>query len=225
MDILEFKMRKRLLFLATTAFLMTACETSGVKDDYSVEKKTIPAVRVDLKKDVASGKICAWEAAHSENEKLLALMNCLRSLPINCGDVQGPATGLVWEPALVNAAQEHSNDMAENNYLSHKGSFKESDITAYNLGLQRGSTPKERAKNSNFDGERVSENITKTIAQNSDVSDDDIIAGVEQLLNTKEGCENIEDAYIDSIGIAKATREINGKTYIYWTQLFGAKKH
>ncbi len=218
-------MRKRLLLLATAAFLIAACETSEIKNDYSVEKKTIPAQRVDLKADVASGKICTWEAAHSENEKFLALVNYLRTLPINCGDVQGPATLLVWDPTLANAAQEHSNDMAINNFLSDNGSFKESDITAYNLGLKRGSTPKERAKNSGFEGERVIENVAKTIAENGDVSDDDIIAGVEELLNTKEGCRNIEDGYVDSLGVAKATREIKGKTYIYWTQLFGAKKH
>ena len=216
-------MKKNLFLFIATALLITACETTGSEEGYSIEKKTIPAVRVDLKRDIEDGKICGWDAAHSENEKLLALMNYLRSLPINCGDVQGPATGLVWDEALVNAAQEHSSDMAENNFLSHNGSFKQSDITAYNLGLTRGSTSKERAKNSGFDGKRLRENIVKTLAINGEVGDDDLIAGVEKLLNTEGGCRNIVDGYMERVGIAKATNEIDGKNYIYWTQLLGAK--
>ena len=217
-------MKKNLFLLIVTALLITACETTSSGDEgYSSEKKTIPAARVNLKRDIDDGKICAWDAAHSENEKLLALMNYLRLLPINCGDVQGPATALVWDETLVNAAQEHSSDMAENNFLSHNGSFKQSDITAYNLGLTKGSTPKERAKNSGFDGKRLHENIIKTLAVNGEIGDDDLIVGVEKLLNSEEGCRSIMDSYMERVGIAKAISEIDGKNYIYWTQLLGAK--
>jgi len=217
-------MKKKILIILVPIFIFTACDTTEIKDDYSVEKKSIPVTRVDLKKDVEENRVCAWNGAHSESEKFTALVNYMRTLPINCGDVQGPTTLVVWDTSLYSAAKEHSEDMALNDLISHKGSFKKSDIAAYDLGLNGGSTPKERAKNNGFKGSNIKENIAKIVSITGDVSDNDIISGVEKLLNTKEGCSIIMDGNVNSFGMAKSTREINGKTYIYWTQLFGARK-
>lgn len=219
------KMRGKLLLLLATTLLATACKRTEIREDYSVEKRIIAVADVDIRKDIREHKICpTWSSAKSESEKFLSLINYLRTQPINCGEVQGPATLLVWDASLENAAQEHSDDMAQNDLLSHNGSFKRSDITAYALGLQMGSRAEDRAKNSDFDGDRVVENIAKTTTDSDDLSDDAIIDGIEALLSSKDGCKHLMDGTMESVGMAKTIKESDGKKYIYWTQLLGVKR-
>jgi uncharacterized protein YkwD len=219
-------MKTKILFLFIASLLTTGCQLQDTESNaYSSTKETIPVVRINLRKDVSNGLVCEWSAAHSIEEKYLALINYLRAQPINCGDVSGPTTCLTWNTNLYNAAQEHSNDMAQNNFVSTKGSFKADDITAYDLGLSSGSSPSQRAINSGFNGDNIREVITKSIATNQSVSDDDIINGVEKLLNSKNGCSILMNGYVDSVGMAQSTRQIDGKTNIFWTQLFGSQKH
>lgn len=212
-------MKTRLLALTVIVVLFSGCQIDRSSDSYSRQRASISSVNVDLKQDILDNKVCEWSAAHSQQEKFLALVNYLRTQPINCGRVVGPTTIVIWNGNLANAAQEHSDDMAQNGKLSHTGSATSSDIAAYSLGLKGGSTPQQRAKNSNFDGKNVVENISKEPLAGDTVTDDNIITAVENLLNSN--CENIMDGNMDAFGMAQTTKSVNGKSYSYWTQVFG----
>lgn len=217
-------MTKILLFLLSI-LVISGCDTNKFDSDksYTVEKKTIPASSVSLKHDVDSGIVCAWNDAKNENEKYLALVNYVRALSINCGSIQGPATCMAWDSSLYRAAQEHSDDMAKNEKLSHRGSGKSSDITAYDDG-KSSSSAEDRAKYHGFRAWKLAENIAKVPLSSAEFSDEDIINGVQAMLNSDNGCQNLMDGYMDSVGIAKSIKEENGKKFIYWTQLVGSNK-
>jgi uncharacterized protein YkwD len=217
------KMKTKILILLSTIAILSGCQTEDIGDSYSSERASLSSVNVNLQKDIDDDKVCEWTAAHNQEEKFLAIINYVRTLPINCGDVQGPTTTLIWNGSLYSAAKEHSEDMAQNNFVATNGSGSATDVTAYNLGLDSGSTPRQRASNYGYKERIVYENDAKTVASNGELSDDDIITTVENLLKEKKHCENIMNGYVDSFGMSASTRTIDGTTYIYWTQLFGGK--
>ncbi|HGZ69957.1 MAG TPA: CAP domain-containing protein, partial [Nitratifractor sp.] len=179
------KMKTKILILLSAVAFLGGCQVDEIGDSYSSERASLSSVNVDLQKDIDDDKVCEWTAAHNQEEKFLALINYVRTLPVNCGDVQGPTTILTWNGSLYSAAKEHSEDMAQNNYVSNTGSGTATDITAYNLGLTTGSSPKQRANSYDYKESIVYENVAKTLASNGEVSDDDIVTTVENLLKDK----------------------------------------
>ncbi len=218
-------MKLKLLIASTVILLATGCETLNKNQTYSKEREVLPSVSIDLQKDIQEKKVVDWNNAHNLEGKYLALINYLRVQKIDCGcgDVQGPTTVVTWRGPLYSAAKEHSNDMAKNDIVSENGSGTETDITAYNLALKGGSSPKQRAASYDYKERLILENSVKTLAQSVDVTDSDIVKTVESMLYDKKQCAHMMNGYVDSFAMAQSTGEKNGKTYIYWTQLFGGK--
>ncbi|HHD74598.1 MAG TPA: CAP domain-containing protein, partial [Nitratifractor sp.] len=151
-------MKTKILILLSAVAFLGGCQVDEIGDSYSSERASLSSVNVDLQKDIDDKKVTGWYCAHNQEEKFLAIINYVRTLPINCGDVQGPTTILTWNGSLYSAAKEHSNDIAQNDYLSNSGSGTATDITAYNLGLDSGSTPKQRASSNGYKERIVYEN-------------------------------------------------------------------
>lgn len=128
-----------------------------------------------------------------QNE-LRQLVNDVRLRGCNCGGVAYPAVGaVVWNDKLAQAAKNHSDDMATNNYFSHTS--------------PSGQTVENRLANVGYNWRTYGENIAQGYA-----SAEDVIAG---WLASTGHCQNIMDGDFTEMGVAVNT---NGN---YWTQVFG----
>ena len=132
----------------------------------------------------------------------LRLINQARSVGRYCGEKYYVATTPVrWSQQLTLAAKRHSNDMAEHNFFSHKGS----------------------------DGNRVSVRATRAgyhwrnIAENIHAGSDTTTKAVTDLIGSPGHCENIMDPNYQEMGAACSRR--SATTYVtYYTQTFGRRR-
>lgn len=138
------------------------------------------------------------EPAVSEPE-MLNRVNQARTVARYCGDTYFEAVPAVtWNDRIVTAAQGHSDDMAENNFLSHTGS--------------NGSSAGERLAAAGYDWTAYNENIAAGYASAEAV--------VQGWLDSPGHCSNIMSPYIKEIGSAYASR--SDSVYgIYWTLVGG----
>lgn len=130
------------------------------------------------------------QATQQDAEEMLTLVNDLRA-----------ASGIapvVLNAKLNQAADDHSYDMAHNNYFSHTG--------------LNGSTFSQRANLAGYEGSPRSENIA---AGNSTV-----VNTFNQWANSSGHLNNMLNSDVNEMGIGHASD--NGSTYThYWTQMFG----
>lgn len=123
----------------------------------------------------------------------LEQINRIRSDARSCGRVlQGAAAPLSYQCTLAGAAQQHSDDMARYEMLSHLGS---DGLDAYRRLQQQG-----------YEATTLGENIAMTSAADSDV--------VQQWLASPGHCRNIMDGTFTSVGMGQAIAD-NGN--VYWT--------
>ncbi|GMF21816.1 unnamed protein product [Phytophthora fragariaefolia] len=108
---------------------------------------------------------------------------------------------LCMNKKLENAAQGHSNDMAANNYLSHKGSDN--------------STMSQRIKAAGYDRTACGENVAAGHTSVKQV--------VEAWMASKRHRENILRAKFTMFGCGYAYNE-NSDYQHYWTQNFGTSR-
>ncbi|MED7669077.1 CAP domain-containing protein [Pseudomonas moraviensis subsp. stanleyae] len=138
--------------------------------------------------------------AQSEGQKLLAQLNTARSLARQCGGQSfAAAPPLAWNATLGTVAQDHSRDMANNNYLDHKD--------------RDGRTPGDRAELSGYGGQLVGENIA--------AGQDTVGKVVDGWLASPGHCANLMNPQYQELGAAYAT-DPKSNAGIYWTAMFGA---
>ncbi|VVO52674.1 hypothetical protein PS865_00367 [Pseudomonas fluorescens] len=138
--------------------------------------------------------------AQSEGQKLLAQLNTARSQARQCGGQSfAAAAPLAWNATLGTVAQDHSRDMANNNYLDHKD--------------RGGRTPGDRAELSGYSGQLVGENIA--------AGQDTVGKVVDGWLASPGHCANLMNPQYQELGAAYAT-DPKSNAGIYWTAMFGA---
>jgi uncharacterized protein YkwD len=138
--------------------------------------------------------------AQSEGQKLLAQLNTARSQARQCGGQSfAAAAPLAWNATLGTVAQDHSRDMANNNYLDHKN--------------RDGRTPGDRAELSGYSGQLVGENIA--------AGQDTVGKVVDGWLASPGHCANLMNPQYQELGAAYAT-DPKSNAGIYWTAMFGA---
>jgi uncharacterized protein YkwD len=138
--------------------------------------------------------------AQSEGQKLLAQLNTARGQARQCGGQSfAAAAPLAWNATLGTVAQDHSRDMANNNYLDHKD--------------RDGRTPGDRAELSGYSGQLVGENIA--------AGQDTVGKVVDGWLASPGHCANLMNPQYQELGAAYAT-DPKSNAGIYWTAMFGA---
>jgi uncharacterized protein YkwD len=141
--------------------------------------------------------------AASVSRTILELVNAARVTGRRCGSKYfGPAAPLALDPALTQAALQHSRDMAEHDAFDHRG--------------RDGSTPNVRIERAGFGAHRiVGENIATGAMTPSEVT--------EGWLASPAHCENIMDSRFTLIGIAFA-ENLRTTSAVFWTQDFAARR-
>ncbi|MEE1673808.1 carbohydrate binding domain-containing protein [Agarivorans aestuarii] len=131
--------------------------------------------------------------------ELLAAVNEARSVGRSCGGTYYAATTAVqFHQSLQLAAQEHSDNMANNNFFSHTG--------------QDGSDSNDRAKKHGYDKYWAGENIGAGYGSVADV--------MNGWLNSEGHCRHIMNSNHKDFGGASAENS-NSSYRIYWTLLLG----
>jgi uncharacterized protein YkwD len=134
------------------------------------------------------------------SRRVLELTNQARAHARRCGSEAFPAAPpLVLAPsALERAAVEHSQDMANHNYMDHTG--------------RDGSTPADRVTRTGYKWKAIGENLASGILTPEDA--------VNGWVGSPHHCENLMSARFTQMSVAYAVNaSSNGG--IYWTQLFG----
>lgn len=132
-------------------------------------------------------------------EMMLNAINQLRSRPQQCGKKLMPAVApLKWNTILALSAQKHAEDMANNQFYSHKN--------------KHGLDPFERHKRDGYQGWGGVENIGagyETLA--------DTLAG---LMESPTHCQTLMNQYITEVGMAHVFHA-QSPYRNYWVQNFG----
>jgi uncharacterized protein YkwD len=154
--------------------------------------------RIVLARPLLSAKL---GDAQSEGQKLLSELNVARSQARQCGgQAFAAAAPLAWNATLGTIAQDHSRDMANNNYFDHKD--------------RDGRTPGDRAELAGYSGQQVGENIA--------AGQDTVHKVVEGWLASPGHCANLMNPQYQELGAAYAT-DPKSSAGIYWTAMFGAQ--
>ena len=132
-------------------------------------------------------------------ERVLKLVNEARAHPRACGDKSLPAAPPVrWNAVLAGVAQSYSEDMAQHNYMAHKG--------------RDGSMVNDRVNRTAYRWRSLGENLASGMATAE--------AAVEGWLKSPGHCTTLMDAQYVEMGVAYAFSE-ESRSGMYWTQLFG----
>lgn len=144
----------------------------------------------------------------------LNAINQARSQTQDCGykGIKPPVPALAWNTKLYEAAQIHSNDLAQSNTFDHTGSGTSTDIVAQAQHPGAGSTPSERIEYEGYLWSSYGENIAAGQSTLSSV--------ITAWLNSPGHCANIMSPNFTEVGMAKVTNA-NSTYKIYWTQDFG----
>ena len=140
------------------------------------------------------------EDASAIAARMAEVVSVARSHSRSCGGVNYAATGaVVWNTLLGDAAAGHSDDMAENNFLSHTGSD--------------GLSPADRATNAGYNYERIGENIGGGQSTSTAV--------IAAWLDSPDHCAVLMDPLMDEIGAA-CSRNSDSDLDTYWTLMLGS---
>jgi len=156
--------------------------------------------------------------SQSQKEEFINAVNSARADTQDCGKkgIFGPAPALSWSDELYKSAYEHSRDMAINGVVEHQGTNKNSDWTAKDLKLGRGSYFYERAEHNGYiEYKVVEENVAGGTYFNTaqDV--------VEAWLESDGHCASLMNKEVKEFGMAHVKE--NTKYTHYWSQEFGAR--
>jgi uncharacterized protein YkwD len=133
-------------------------------------------------------------------EKMLILINNARRSARNCGyKIFTPAGEVTWNATLARAALNHSVDMAEKDFVSHKGS--DGEAVSY------------RAEEVGYSWITVGENISAGREDSEEV--------VAAWLQSPDHCENIMRKSYTEIGAA-CFHNKDTKYKTFWTVVFGS---
>ena len=165
--------------------------------------------------------------SESIKQDYLDAINAARAIEQDCGSegIKPAVFPLVWNDKLYSAAAEHSVDLAAWNNgvttvaeastrFSHEGSGTDSDWTAKQLELRRGSTARERVEYSGYKWQASGENIA------AGTTTDTAVAVVQQWLDSPPHCANLMSSNYTEVGMAMV-EDANSFYIHYWTQNFG----
>ncbi|NYH11301.1 CAP domain-containing protein [Pseudomonas moraviensis] len=154
--------------------------------------------RITLARPLLSARLGDGQA---EGQKLLEQLNAARAQPRQCGGQAFSATApLAWNAVLGGVAQEHSREMANNNYFDHKD--------------RDGRTPGDRAELAGYSGQQVGENIA--------AGQDTVQKVVAGWLASPGHCANLMNPQYRELGAAYAV-DPKSSAGIYWTAMFGGE--
>ncbi|AZV27701.1 MULTISPECIES: CAP domain-containing protein [Pseudomonas] len=154
--------------------------------------------RITLARPLLSARLGDGQA---EGQKLLEQLNAARAQPRQCGGQAFAATTpLAWNAVLGGVAQEHSREMANNNYFDHKD--------------RDGRTPGDRAELAGYSGQQVGENIA--------AGQDTVQKVVAGWLASPGHCANLMNPQYRELGAAYAV-DPKSSAGIYWTAMFGGE--
>jgi uncharacterized protein YkwD len=134
------------------------------------------------------------------SRRVLELTNQARSHARRCGAEAFPAAPplVLAPPPLERAAVEHSQDMANHNYMDHTG--------------RDGSTPADRVTRAGYKWKTIGENLASGIMTPEDA--------VNGWVDSPHHCENLMSSRFTQMAVAYAVNpSSNGG--VYWTQVFG----
>lgn len=136
-----------------------------------------------------------------QERRMRKLVNQARAQGRQCGEVfYPPAPPISWDSDLDDAAERHSEDMAEHNFFSHTGSD--------------GSDVGQRASTAGYEWLAIGENIA--MGQRS------VNQVMQSWLDSPEHCANIMNPAFVHMGAAAEIENHDSDGNIYWTQVFGA---
>ncbi|MRW94480.1 CAP domain-containing protein [Duganella sp. FT80W] len=145
----------------------------------------------------------AYPDWHDAGMALLDAVNQARAEGHTCGaQYFPPAQPLSWNAQLGEAALEHSNDMAAQQYFDHTG--------------KDGSNVGERSRKAGYQWARVGENLAYGV-----YTPQEAVAG---WLNSPGHCANIMNKDFTEFGAAYAITPQPAVGAIYWSQVFGRPK-
>lgn len=174
--------------------LISACGVS----DYINRKKITTAPVYPATPETSE---CKFNALRMQ--RVQKYINRVRTSATVCGNKSYPAVAAIqWNHQLFQAAQTHSDDMAQNNFLAHQGT--------------RGLLPRDRVSNAGYDWTRVAENIAGGLETPEQT--------IDQWLASKEHCENIMNPSHKEFAMA-CTRNNIADYRIYWTLILASRTH
>ncbi|NIO03852.1 MAG: CAP domain-containing protein [Proteobacteria bacterium] len=142
------------------------------------------------------------ESSRAVESKMVALINHARSSTPRCGQKRFLAVKPVrWNPDLARVALNHSMDMANHDFLSHKGS--------------NGSSVEKRVREAGYAWRSVGENISGGRETSEQV--------VSAWLNSVDHCDNIMNPSFTEIGVA-CFRNSSSKYGTYWTLVLASPR-
>ena len=147
----------------------------------------------------------------------LLAINSVRLKPQICSKASTPVR---WNESLYQVTKEHSVDMAITGKLSHDGSGTQSDKTAKNLGLNRGSYFYERVNQKENSKKILSSELVIRTSKNSYKSPKDLI---NYWITKPQDCKILMDSRFTDVAMSKVISNRDNKAY--WTlMLVGARK-
>jgi len=151
----------------------------------------------------------------SIKDATMETINLLRTTNQMCA----PATrALRWNEALYQVTKEHSIDMAVNSMLKHDGSGKETDITAKNLRLNRGSHFYERVNQRKDSKEILSGELVVSVGETSYQTPKEVL---NYWINRPNDCKVIMDPRFSDVALSKVINKKTGRAY--WTLMLAGK--
>jgi len=136
-------------------------------------------------------------------QRVLDLVNQARATPRYCGNrLFNTARPVRWNDALAEASRLHAEDMARNNYFSHRG--------------RDGSSPAQRVERAGYRYRAAGENI----AAGGQMGAEDAVAG---WIKSPGHCANLMNAAFTEMGVAFAVNP-RSDMGVYWTQAFGTPR-
>lgn len=131
--------------------------------------------------------------------RVLSLVNQARATPRYCGNTAfNAARPLRWNDTLAEVSRLHAEDMARNNYFSHRG--------------RDGSDPAQRVERAGYRYRATGENIAGGQTQAEDA--------MAAWIKSPDHCANLMNPAYTEMGVAYAV-DPGSDMGVYWTQAFG----
>ena len=130
-----------------------------------------------------SGSPVEDDESFAYKESIVQMINDYRRTGCDCGSEGyfAPASPVIWNDTLANAAKVHSTDMSANNFLNHTGSD--------------GSSMGDRIKRLGYNMKTCGENIAKGYKNDKQV--------IQEWMKSPGHCRNIMIPYFKEIGFAR----------------------
>ena len=206
--------KKSLILTIMTLNLINASPLNSTKEQV---QKVVNKASTVIQVQPVSNSTLQKKSKLTIAEATLKAINSARAKNQTCAKA---TSALRWNPALYQKTKEHSIDMAVTNKLSHIGSGTQTDITAINLELKRGSHFYERVNQKKDSKKILSAELIIRTEQSSLKSPRDLI---NYWITKPNDCKVIMDSRFTDVALSKVISNKDNKAY--WTlMLIGNQK-